>query len=144
MYQLIKRFADILFFTFGKFAYSLPFFSVFVGWFLFKQTKNLLEIDYLNIGLRIIGLILLVLGSTGLLSLNASNIYYYNSGGVVGEILSSSLVPYFSLVGTTLLLLCFFLASITLLLGISWLTIIDKLGEFLILLGTLAYRAPAK
>ncbi len=137
-------FADILFFTFGKFAYSLPFFSVFVGWFLFKQTKNLLEIDYLNIGLRIIGLILLVLGSTGLLSLNASNIYYYNSGGVVGEILSSSLVPYFSLVGTTLLLLCFFLASITLLLGISWLTIIDKLGEFLILLGTLAYRAPAK
>ena len=33
-------FADILFFTLGWFAYSLPFCAAFLGWFLFQQTKN--------------------------------------------------------------------------------------------------------
>ncbi|MCF2947035.1 DNA translocase FtsK 4TM domain-containing protein [Paraglaciecola aquimarina] len=136
--------ADILFFTFGSFAYALPFACAFVGWFLFQQTKNLLEIDYLNIGLRIIGVILLVLGTTGLLSMNANDIFDYGSGGVIGDILSSSLVPYFSLVGTTLALLSFFCAGVTLLSGISWLTIIDKLGELVIFLGTFVYHTPAK
>ena len=46
-------FADILFFTFGTFAYTLPFCCAFLGWFLFQQTKTLLEIDYLTIGLRL-------------------------------------------------------------------------------------------
>ncbi|WP_158968745.1 DNA translocase FtsK [Paraglaciecola sp. L3A3] len=137
-------FADILFFTLGTFAYTLPFCCAFLGWFLFQQTKNLLEVDYLNIGLRIIGVILLVLGATGLLSLNAGDIHNYASGGVVGDILSSSLVPYFSLVGTTLLLLSFFCAGVTLLSGISWLTIVDKLGELTIFTGLFIFRAPAK
>ncbi|MGS2720263.1 DNA translocase FtsK 4TM domain-containing protein [Paraglaciecola aestuariivivens] len=137
-------FADILFFTFGSFAYTLPFCCAFVGWFLFKQTKHLLEIDYLTIGLRLIGIILLVLGATGLLSLNAEDIHNYTSGGMVGDILSSSLIPYFSMLGTTLLLLCFFCTGFTLVSGISWVTIVDKLGELTILFGRLVYRAPTQ
>ena len=38
-------FADILFFILGSFAYSLPFCCAFLGWFLFQQTKTLLEIE---------------------------------------------------------------------------------------------------
>ncbi len=137
-------FADILFFTFGAFAYTLPFCCAFVGWFLFQQTKHLLEIDYLTIGLRLIGVILLVLGATGLLSLNAEDIHNYTSGGMVGDILSSSLLPYFSTLGTTLLLLCFFCTGFTLVSGISWVTIVDKLGELTLLFGRKVYQAPAK
>ncbi len=137
-------FADILFFTFGAFAYTIPFCCAFVGWFLFQQTKHLLEIDYLNIGLRIIGVILLVMGATGLLSMNADDLYFYGSGGVIGDILSTSLIPYFSAVGTTLLLLSFFCAGVTLVTGVSWIAIVDKLGELVIGSGVGLYRLPKK
>ena len=137
-------FADILFFILGSFAYSLPFCCAFLGWFLFQQTKNLFEIDYLTIGLRVIGVIFFVLGSTGLLSLNVDDIYNYTSGGIVGDVLSSSLIPYFSLVGTTLLLLCFFCTGFTLLSGISWVAIVDKLGELAIKVSRYIYRTPSK
>jgi S-DNA-T family DNA segregation ATPase FtsK/SpoIIIE len=137
-------FADILFFTLGSFAYSLPFCCAFLGWFLFQQTKNLLEFDYLTIGLRLIGVILLVLGATGLLSMNVADIHNYTSGGMVGDVLSSSLIPYFSMIGTTLLLLCFFCTGFTLLSGVSWVVIVDKIGELTISLSRLLYRTPAK
>ena len=137
-------FADILFFTLGSFAYSLPFCCAFLGWFLFQQTKNLFEIDYLTIGLRLIGVILLVLGATGLLSLNVEDIHNYTSGGMVGDVLSSSLIPYFSMVGTTLLLLCFFCTGFTLLSGVSWVLIVDKIGEVAINVSRFIYRTPAK
>lgn len=137
-------FADILFFTLGSFAYSLPFCCAFLGWFLFQQTKTLLEIDYLTIGLRLIGIILFVLGATGLLSLNMEDIHNYTSGGMVGDVLSSSLIPYFSMVGTTLLLLCFFCTGFTLLSGVSWVAIVDKIGEFAIGTSRYIYHTPAK
>jgi S-DNA-T family DNA segregation ATPase FtsK/SpoIIIE len=137
-------FADILFFTLGSFAYSLPFCSAFLGWFLFQQTKTLLEIDYLTIGLRLIGGILLVLGATGLLSLNVEDIHNYTSGGMVGDVLSSSLIPYFSMLGTTLLLLCFFCTGFTLLSGVSWVAIVDKIGEVAIKSSQFIYGTPAK
>jgi S-DNA-T family DNA segregation ATPase FtsK/SpoIIIE len=137
-------FADILFFILGSFAYSLPFCCAFLGWFLFQQTKTLLEIDYLTIGLRLIGVILLVLGTTGLLSLNVEDIYNYTSGGMVGDVLSTSLIPYFSLIGTTLLLLCFFCTGFTLLSGISWVAIVDKIGEWTIYISRYIYHTPAK
>jgi S-DNA-T family DNA segregation ATPase FtsK/SpoIIIE len=137
-------FADILFFTLGSFAYSLPFCCAFLGWFLFQQTKNLFEIDYLTIGLRLIGVILLVLGVTGLLSLNMEDIHNYTSGGMVGDVLSSSLIPYFNMIGTTLLLLCFFCTGFTLLSGVSWVVIVDKTGEIAIRVSQFIYRTPAK
>ena len=137
-------FADILFFSLGAFAYSLPFCAAFLGWFLFQQTKNILEIDYLTIGLRIIGAILLVLGATGLLSMNINDVYSYSAGGLLGDVLSTALVPYFSQIGTTLLLLCFFCTGFTLLSGVSWLTIVDKLGALAIAISVALYRTPAK
>jgi len=137
-------FADILFFTLGSFAYTLPFCCAFLGWFLFQQTKTLLEIDYLTIGLRLIGVILLVLGATGLLSLNVEDIHNYTSGGMVGDVLSSSLIPYFSMLGTTLLLLCFFCTGFTLLSGVSWVAIVDKIGELTIGASRFIYHTPAK
>jgi S-DNA-T family DNA segregation ATPase FtsK/SpoIIIE len=137
-------FADIFFFIFGVFAYSLPFCCAFLGWFLFQQAKTLLEIDYLTIGLRLIGVVLLVLGATGLLSMNVGDIHNYAAGGMMGDVLSSALVPYFSLVGTTLMLLCFFCTGFTLVSGVSWVTIVDKLGEFTVTLSRFVYQVPTK
>lgn len=137
-------FADVLFFAFGRFAFIIPFAVAFIGWFLFQQSKSLNEIDYLTIGLRIIGTLLFVVGITGLLSINFDDMFHFSAGGMVGDIVSSSLIPYFSIAGTTLLLLSFLLTGITLLTGISWVTVIDKLGELTIATGIVAYHAPKK
>ncbi|GAB5384831.1 MAG: hypothetical protein Alis3KO_19540 [Aliiglaciecola sp.] len=137
-------FADVLFFSFGRFAFVIPFILAFVGWFLFQQAKKVGEIDYLTIGLRIIGSILVIVGLSGLLSLNASDIYHFSAGGMIGDVVSTSLIPHFSLVGTTLLLLCFLLTGVTLVTGISWLTVIDKLGELSIRSGIVLYNTPQR
>ena len=85
-----------------------------------------------------------MLGATGLLSLNVEDIHNYTSGGMVGDVLSSSLIPYFSMLGTTLLLLCFFCTGFTLLSGVSWVAIVDKIGELAIQVSRFIYRTPAK
>ncbi|MFA3792249.1 DNA translocase FtsK 4TM domain-containing protein [Aliiglaciecola sp. SL4] len=135
-------FADVLFFSFGRFAYILPFIIAFTGWFLFQQVKRIEQIDYLTIGLRIIGSILFLVGISGILSINFDDIFHFSAGGMIGDVISSSLIPYFSLVGTTLLLLCFLLTGLTLVTGISLVTVIDKLGEVSIKSGLFLYQAP--
>ncbi|WP_334020764.1 DNA translocase FtsK [Alteromonas sp. S015] len=134
--------ADLLLFTFGFLAYLLPFGSAFLGWFLFQHIKELDEFDYLTIGLRIIGGLLMALGATGIASINFDDIYNFSAGGFIGDVISSALVPYFNTAGTILLLLCFFCTGFTLLTGISWLTIIDRLGEGTLWLGRKTLSAP--
>lgn len=134
--------ADLLLFSFGFLAYLLPFGSAFLGWFLFQHIKELDEFDYLTIGLRIIGGLLMALGATGIASINFDDIYNFSAGGFVGDVISSALVPYFNTAGTILLLLCFFCTGFTLLTGISWLTIIDRLGEGTLWLGRKTLSAP--
>ena len=134
--------ADLLLFSFGFLAYLMPFGSAFLGWFLFQHIKELDEFDYLTIGLRIIGGLLMALGATGIASINFDDIYNFSAGGFVGDVISSALVPYFNTAGTILLLLCFFCTGFTLLTGISWLTIIDRLGEGTLWLGRKTLSAP--
>lgn len=134
--------ADILLFSFGYMAYSIPFASAFLGWFLFQRVKTLIEFDYLTIGLRIIGIILLMIGLTGLSSINFNDIYAFSAGGMVGDVISSAMLPYFNQAGTILLLLCFFCTGFTLMTGISWLSLIDGLGAAVILSGKHVARLP--
>lgn len=124
--------ADISLFIFGITAYLLPFVIVGLGWFIFWKPKGLFKLDYLALGLRVIGFLFLVLGFTALASLNFDDIYYFSSGGVLGDILSRAMVEYFGLLGSTLVLLCFIATGFTLLTGLSWLMLIDKLGEWII------------
>ncbi len=124
--------ADILLFAFGIAAYLMPFVTIALAWLLFWKPKGLLSLDYLALGLRIIGFIFIVLGVTALAALNFDDIYYFSSGGVVGDILSKAMVSYFGLLGSTLILLCFMATGFTLFTGISLLMFVDKLGEYCI------------
>lgn len=120
--------ADLLLFSFGWIAYLLPFFVALIGYLLFKRFKDLLSLDYLILGSRVFGLILTLCAATAISSMNFNDIYYFSSGGVLGDMISSSLLPYFNFIGTSLLLLCAFATGLTLLTGISWLTVADYLG----------------
>ncbi|MDN4503255.1 DNA translocase FtsK 4TM domain-containing protein [Alteromonadaceae bacterium BrNp21-10] len=125
-------FADILLFCFGFVAYGFPFIAALLGWFLFQQAKDILELDYFTISLRFIGTVLLILGLTGLASLNFDDLFYFSAGGFVGDVLSSALLPVLNIAGSILFLLCFVCVGFTLVSGISWLSIVDCIGEWLI------------
>lgn len=122
--------ADILFWSFGYLAWIIPFAVTLLGWFLFQTDKSVFDFDYLTIGLRIIGGLLLLIGMAGLLSINADDMSTVTAGGMVGDAISHALIPWFSLVGTNLLLLCFVCTGFTLVTGVSWLNLIDGLGFY--------------
>lgn len=120
--------ADLLLFSFGWIAYLMPFLFALAGYLLFKRFHDLMSLDYLILGLRIIGLVLTLLTATAISSLNFNDIFYFSSGGVIGDVVSGALLPYFNFIGTILLLLCGFATGLTLMTGISWLTVADALG----------------
>lgn len=124
--------ADVLLFAFGFVAYLIPFGFVGLGYLLFRKTYHLLEMDYLAVSLRMIGAMLALIGASALSSINFDDIYYFSAGGVIGDVIAASLLPYLNFVGTTLLLLTFFFTGVTLVTGISWLQVADKLGEWVI------------
>jgi S-DNA-T family DNA segregation ATPase FtsK/SpoIIIE len=134
--------ADVLFYFFGFIAYTIPVIIAATGWFFFNRSHRLLEVDYFSVGLRIIGFMLMVLALAAIVSMNVDDIYVFSAGGVAGDVISQAMLPYFSILGTTLLLLCFIGAGFTLATGISWLTIIELLGRGVIWLVKKIWQLP--
>ncbi|PWC18640.1 cell division protein FtsK [Brenneria roseae subsp. roseae] len=120
--------ADTLFFIFGVLAYAIPPIMLCLCWAAFRQRDNQNSVDYFTFSLRLIGTLALILTSCGLAALNVDDLYYFASGGVLGSLLSSSMVPRFNSMGATLILLCVWAAGLTLFTGWSWLTIAEKIG----------------
>jgi S-DNA-T family DNA segregation ATPase FtsK/SpoIIIE len=122
------RVADILLFSLGWIAYLVPFLIAVFGYLLFKRHHDVLALDYLILGLRLVGLVLTLVCATAISNMNFNDIYYFSSGGAVGDITTTLLLPYFNFIGSSLLLLAGFATGLTLMTGISWLTVADYLG----------------
>ncbi len=127
--------ADVLLCVFGWLSYLVPPFLAFCGYLLFRRFTDLLSLDYFVLGMRLLGLLLTVSSACAISSINFDDIYMYSSGGVVGDVMISWLLPQLSFVGTTLILLCTFCIGLTLLTGISWLTVADELGRVVVAAG---------
>ncbi|MDT0594276.1 DNA translocase FtsK [Glaciecola petra] len=136
--------ADVLLFIFGITAFLVPFGLAFIGWFSFLHLKNVIELDYLTIALRLIGVIFLVFGFTGIASINFDDFYTVSAGGAMGDIISDALIPHFSFVGSVLLLLCFFCTGFTLATGISWVNLVDTIGALVSASARKLYSLPKK
>ncbi|QFI36643.1 DUF87 domain-containing protein [Moritella marina ATCC 15381] len=119
---------DVLFFTFGLYAYAIPLAFVSLAWFIFWRPRQLDEIDFFTVGLRMIGALLLLIGVCGLASVNFDDLYYFSSGGLIGDVVEQAISELFGILGSTLILLSFVAIGFTLLTGISWLSIVDMLG----------------
>nr|WP_319555901.1 DNA translocase FtsK 4TM domain-containing protein [uncultured Vibrio sp.] len=121
--------ADTLFFTFGSLAYPLPFLLAVAAWVLCRKRGEDEPIDLMLWGTRLLGLVVLIMTSCGLADINFDDIWYFSSGGIVGDVLSSLALPTLNILGTTLVLLFLWGAGFTLFTGISWLNIVEWLGE---------------
>lgn len=94
--------SDLLLNLFGFIAYSLPFIVAIIGWLLFQKFHQLMQLNYLTLALKLVGFFMFYLGVTSLASMNFDDIFYFSAGGILGDILSETLLPYFSFVGSTL------------------------------------------
>ncbi|MBA8198572.1 DNA translocase FtsK [Citrobacter freundii] len=130
--------ADTLFFIFGIMAYTLPVIIVGGCWFTWRHQASDEYVDYFAVSLRIIGVLALILTSCGLAAINADDIWYFASGGVIGSLLSTTLQPLLHSSGGTLTLLCIWAAGLTLFTGWSWVSIAEKLGGWLLNILTFA------
>ena len=124
--------SDLLLNLFGLVAYSLPFVIAITGWLIFQKYHKLMQLDYLTLGLKFLGFILLYIGITSIASMNFDDIFYFSAGGIIGDILSNTLLPYFSFVGSTLIFLLLCGTGFVLLTGFSLLAFIDTLGAYTI------------
>ena len=121
--------ADLLYFSFGWLALLVPVIIQGLGYLLFKKTHQVFKLDYLTLSLRVVGLVLFVISSTAISSINFDDFYEFSSGGVIGDVFANAMLPAFNFTGTSIILLCFFFSSLTLLTGVSWVQFVDQIGQ---------------
>ncbi|MDR5859315.1 DNA translocase FtsK [Halomonas eurihalina] len=124
--------ADVLYSLFGASALWWPAMLGFAAWWLIRSRQVDFEWDATLLAVRCGGLVLLLLGTT---TLGALHFYRpdsplpYAAGGILGEGLVGALLPMLGSGGTSLLALASMLCGVPLFTGLSWLTIMDELGQ---------------
>jgi len=122
--------SDLFFVLFGAPAYLFPLVLGFAGWVLFQERRSAEPIDRRSIGLRGLGFVLALASSCGLATLHFSGASFPNSaGGLLGALLGDGLAGALRDLGATLLLFAVWLASVQLFTGVSWLDIMDRIGN---------------
>jgi DNA segregation ATPase FtsK/SpoIIIE, S-DNA-T family len=136
-------FADVFLNLFGFFAYIFPLMLAWSSWVILYQGNPEEPLDLTIINLRALGFVLtLVCGST-LSSLHVAAFdipFPTGTGGILGTFLMGQMVGVFSSTGGTLLLLALFLGGVTLFTGVSWFTVMDRIGGWTLQLLALLHR----
>lgn len=123
-------FADLFLFLFGYLAYLAPFMVAYSGWLFYRGVNEKGETDYHLLGIRWGGFVLTLIAGCGLSSLHFEQGFLpSDAGGILGNLVASTFVLTFSYIGTTILLLAFFIAGITIFTNLSWLKVIDSVGK---------------
>lgn len=124
--------ADALLLIFGIVAYAIPLILLVVCWRALRQHVHDHGGDYGLVAVKLTGLVLLIIATCGLADASADDIWYFTSGGVVGNLVNNAMFPWFSAPGATLTLLSIWAASFTLFTGWSWLAIAETLGRVVV------------
>ena len=123
--------SDALFFTFGRPAYLFTVMVFFFGWMLYREQKTQIELTRLDFALRFSGFLATLVTSCALSTLHFSGAGFRSSaGGFIGQAVGESLASVMKLLGASTLLFCLWVASISLFLGISWISVMDRIGHW--------------
>lgn len=124
--------ADVFLFFFGFLAFIFPMMLAWQAWVIFRERETPGEFSWPIFIFKGVGLFLTICAGTGLAAMHFYHVgldYQYGSGGIVGSEIADLLIPVFSYVGATLMLLAMFLFGLTAFLDISWLKVMDKTGQ---------------
>jgi S-DNA-T family DNA segregation ATPase FtsK/SpoIIIE len=122
--------ADVLLFLFGRPAFLFPVMLAVLGWVIYRAHAVPELKSRATLAFRGIGFLLTLAASCGLATLHwdAGNLPN-TAGGVLGALVGENLAAAFSFLGATLLMIGLWLAGVALFLGVSWLTVMDRLGH---------------
>ncbi len=123
--------ADLLFTGFGRPAYLFTLMVFFLGWMLYREEKTQIELTRLDFGLRFAGFIATLLTSCALSKMHFSGVgFNASAGGIIGQAFGGWLEGLMKLLGASVLLFCLWVASLSLFLGISWISVMDRIGRW--------------
>ncbi len=126
--------SGFFFLLFGRPAYLFPVMLGYAGWLIHKEHSLPDARSRINTLLRSGGFVLTLMTSCGLATLHWDGMALPNSaGGALGELVGLHSAEAMNLLGATLLLLGLWFAGVALFLGVSWFTVMDKLGAYTLL-----------
>jgi S-DNA-T family DNA segregation ATPase FtsK/SpoIIIE len=124
--------ADALFFLFGRPAFLFPLVLAAACGVMFRHGRvQQLPVSRVNSAVRIAGFVILLVASSALATLHwGAATLRETAGGVVGSLVGSGLASQLHFLGATLLLLAAWMAGVSLAFGVSWMTVMDRLGAW--------------
>lgn len=127
--------SDVFYLLFGYLSYLFPVIIAYSGWLVLRGRKADGEIDFRVLGVRWAGFLMTLATGCALVSLHfviPHNSLPLDGGGILGRWLGDGLAARFGVLGSTLLLFSILLAGITLFSGLSWLGVMDHIGDRLL------------
>jgi S-DNA-T family DNA segregation ATPase FtsK/SpoIIIE len=124
--------ADILLHLVGYLAYGLPVFLGYKIYSAYRESENPAPFSWPLFAIKSLGFFLLMISACGLATLHFEipPQVTYLAGGVVGSLVVDLFVPVLAVLGSTLVLLASFLFGLTITVTISWLDVVDRLGQW--------------
>lgn len=120
---------DFLFSLMGYMAFLVPVVLAYKAWSIFRDRDQRFQIDGLNLSLRLVGMSLVVLAGSTLLSLptpSGEASLPYGAGGIIGGAIAKQCISAFSILGSALIFVTVGLFGLTILFDISWFRVIDE------------------
>src|SRR5690606_20208520 len=124
--------ADVFFSLFGYMAFLFPLLLGLRAWQIFRQRQHGLHLDGITLAIRFVGMVLVIISGTGLAEIHSiqdQSVLPQGDGGIIGVAIGSNFLEAFSLLGSRLVLLAIFLFGMTVFTDLSWLLLMDHLGE---------------
>jgi len=128
-------FSDVLYFLFGFLSYLFPVMIAYSGWLVLRERTEEGEIDFRVLGIRWLGFFMTLATGCALTSLHfviPLDTLPLDGGGILGRWLGDGMAAALGVLGSTLILLAVFLAGITVFTGLSWLRVMDMIGDSLL------------
>ncbi len=121
--------SSFLFTLIGIFAYSLPIIAFYRAWVVFKGRKSAEQWNPLITLVRTIGWVVFLTVGCALATVHLASDQVGSAGGYLGISVSEWFFPIFGIMGSTLILIFLWFLSLTLAAHISWLVVVDRIGE---------------
>ncbi len=126
--------ADLMLAVFGLSAYWWVTFCGALVWLGFRRIESVPETDRRSYAVAVTGFVIVLISSSGVEALRLYSLKAalpFSPGGMLGGGVSELLSKSVGFTGGTLILLMAFAAGLSLFTGVSWLTVIERLGTWL-------------
>ena len=123
--------ADLLFNLFGRPAYLFVAMVLYFGWMIFREQNTKEHFTRADYMFRFGGFLATLISSCALATLHFSaEGFRETAGGIVGQVFGENLAAMMKLLGASVFWFFVWVGAISVFLGISWLTIMDRLGKW--------------